>query len=376
MGRGLLEAHAGRLLRHQGDSHLSLDEFKQQVASGNAPEREERIPTEQEREIILQMKAQHYARWPDDPLPALSGKTARQAVKTKSGRKAVLDLIRDMERDETTSKPRTANPHSISRRCAGPRPGIGLTRETATPATAISCHNFEVDVVLTGVQPDEIALNPADAGAVGDRRIAALVEALFREHYGRIVSMLTRLTGDRAHSEEIASDVFHKLSQRPALLESREDLTAWIYRVATNAGFDALRTNSRRRKREEAAGLEGIHAAAAPSALDAMLAEERRGRVRAVLGVTETARSPVAAAARKRPGVSGTGGHAGHRTGVAWGPCWRAQKRNLNGGFARVTEKMYDAMLVGRHAPGLSRSRAALGGDAAGGGASGRMHGL
>src|ERR1019366_4585339 len=78
--------------------------------------------------------------------------------------------------------------------------------------------------------------------------------------------MLTRLTGDRAHSEEIASDVFHKLSQRPALLDSREDLTAWIYRVATNAG------------------LEGLHAAAAPSALDAMLAEERRGRVRAVLG--------------------------------------------------------------------------------------------
>jgi len=100
-----------------------------------------------------------------------------------------------------------------------------------------------VDVVLTGVQPDEIALNPAEAGAAGDSRIAASVEALFREHYGRIAGMLTRLTGDRAHSEEIASDVFHKLSQRPALLESREDLTAWIYRVATNAGFDALRTN-------------------------------------------------------------------------------------------------------------------------------------
>ena len=140
-----------------------------------------------------------------------------------------------------------------------------------------------MDVVLTGVQPDEIALNPAAAGAVSDSRIAASVEALFREHYGRIAGMLARLTGDRAQAEEIASDVFHKLSQRPALLGS-EDLTAWIYRVATNAGFDALRANSRRRRREEAAGLEGIHAAAAPSALDAMLAEERRVRVRAVLG--------------------------------------------------------------------------------------------
>jgi RNA polymerase sigma-70 factor (ECF subfamily) len=96
--------------------------------------------------------------------------------------------------------------------------------------------------------------------------------------------MLARLTGDRAHSEEIAADVFQKLLRRPVLLDSREDLTAWIYRVATNAGVDALRTNARRRKREAAAGWQGIHAAAAPSALDGMLAEERRQRVRAVLG--------------------------------------------------------------------------------------------
>ena len=141
-----------------------------------------------------------------------------------------------------------------------------------------------MDVVFRGVQPDEIALDPAEAGAAGDSRIAASVEALFREHYGRIAGMLTRLTGDRAQAEEIAADVFHKLSRRPALLESREDLTAWIYRVATNAGFDALRANSRRRKREEEAGFEGIRAAAAPSALESLLAEERRVRVRAVLG--------------------------------------------------------------------------------------------
>ena len=141
-----------------------------------------------------------------------------------------------------------------------------------------------MDVVLAGVQPEEIALNPAEAGDAGDNRIAALVEALFREHYSRIAGMLTRLTGDRAHSEEIAADVLHKLSQRPALLERGDELAAWIYRVATNAGLDALRTNARRRRRESAAGWQGIHAAAAPSALDGMLAEERRERVRAVLG--------------------------------------------------------------------------------------------
>ena len=140
-----------------------------------------------------------------------------------------------------------------------------------------------MDVVLGGVQPEEIAFEQAGAPVAGKDRIAVSVELLFREHYARMVGMLARLTGDRAHSEEIASDVFHKLSQRPALLHGADDLTAWIYRVATNAGFDALRTNSRRRKREEAAGSAGIHAAAAPDALDSLLAEERRVRVREVL---------------------------------------------------------------------------------------------
>jgi len=84
-----------------------------------------------------------------------------------------------------------------------------------------------VGVVIRGVQPEEMALDPATAGESGHSRSAARVEALFRQHYGRMVSMLARLTGDRSHSEEIASDVFHKLSQRPALLTSGDDLAAW-----------------------------------------------------------------------------------------------------------------------------------------------------
>lgn len=138
-----------------------------------------------------------------------------------------------------------------------------------------------MDVVIGCVQPEEMALNPSEAG---DGRVEASVEPLFREHYARIVGMLARLTGDRGHAEEIAADVFHKLSQRPAMMAGADDLTAWIYKVATNAGFDALRMNSRRRKREETAGVEGLHLAAVPpSALEEMLRKERRDRVRRVL---------------------------------------------------------------------------------------------
>jgi RNA polymerase sigma-70 factor (ECF subfamily) len=132
------------------------------------------------------------------------------------------------------------------------------------------------------VQPDEIALDPAAVRPADRRRAAERVESLFREHYGRIVAMLARLTGDRAQSEEIASDVFHKLSQRPSLLESGDDLTSWIYRVASNAGVDALRAVARRRRYEDAAA-GAVRFTAQPDALDALLAAERAARVRSVL---------------------------------------------------------------------------------------------
>src|SRR5258708_12352503 len=101
MGRGLLETWRARLLEDKGDSYQALDELKQRVAASREPgERERPVLTELEREDLLQMKAEHYATWPDDPLPSLGGKTARQAVKTRAGRKAVLDLIRDFEHRE------------------------------------------------------------------------------------------------------------------------------------------------------------------------------------------------------------------------------------------------------------------------------------
>jgi RNA polymerase sigma-70 factor (ECF subfamily) len=133
------------------------------------------------------------------------------------------------------------------------------------------------------VRPEEIAMNQTAPAAAANRGCGETLEGLFQAHYPRLVAMLARLTGDRPHAEEVAADVFQKLSERPALLRSPEQLTAWIYRVATNAGFDALRVDARRRKREQAAGIEQLRSASAPNALDNLLAEERSQRVRAIL---------------------------------------------------------------------------------------------
>ncbi len=139
-------------------------------------------------------------------------------------------------------------------------------------------------VVIRGVQPaEEFALTPADAGS-GGRVAGARLEGIFREHYPRVVGLLTRLTGDRGQAEEIAADVFSKLAGRPLLLQDRDDCTPWVYRVATNAGLDAIRSNSRRRRREEEARAAILHTSAQSDALDGVLREERRARVQEVLG--------------------------------------------------------------------------------------------
>ena len=134
--------------------------------------------------------------------------------------------------------------------------------------------------VIRAVNPaEDFALEPTGAGARG-----LWFESVFREHYPRVVGMLARLTNDRGQAEEIASDVFCKLSRRPALFGQEADLVPWMYRVATNAGLDALRSNSRRRRREETAHAESIRTDARADALEEVLKEERRARVRAVLG--------------------------------------------------------------------------------------------
>ncbi len=93
--------------------------------------------------------------------------------------------------------------------------------------------------------------------------------------------MVARLTGDRGQAEEIAADVFCKLSVRAAAPDDRH--VPWLYRVAANAGLDALRTNARRRRHEQAAHVESLRMARGSCALERMLSEERRERVQAVL---------------------------------------------------------------------------------------------
>lgn len=76
-------------------------------------------------------------------------------------------------------------------------------------------------------------------------------EEVFRRHYATVYRVLLRLTGSPEEAEDLAQDVFLRLYQRP--LPSGEgvdvNLAGWLYRVASNQGFNALRARRRGRNR-------------------------------------------------------------------------------------------------------------------------------
>ena len=107
-------------------------------------------------------------------------------------------------------------------------------------------------------------------------------EDLFAQHYPRLVKTLLRLTGDSGQAEELAADAFCRLCrQRPP--GNPESLAGWLYRTGVNLGLDALRANSRRTRREDEAGREGLRTGQPENPLQDLLAEEQRARVRSVL---------------------------------------------------------------------------------------------
>ena len=76
-------------------------------------------------------------------------------------------------------------------------------------------------------------------------------DALFHRHYDRIYGLLFRLLGNRVEAEDLTQEVFMKLyhhaygkkSLRQKLFSRQREhnLSAWLYRVATNMGYNAIR---------------------------------------------------------------------------------------------------------------------------------------
>jgi RNA polymerase sigma-70 factor (ECF subfamily) len=135
------------------------------------------------------------------------------------------------------------------------------------------------------VQPDQeaVLVSPApDEETISEPRADREFEALFLEHYPRLVRTLLRLVGKSGQAEELAADAFYRLHQHRSQHGSEDNLAGWLYRTAVNLGLDALRANSRRSRREEQSQREQTNQTPG-NPLYELLAEEQRDRVRNVL---------------------------------------------------------------------------------------------
>lgn len=90
----------------------------------------------------------------------------------------------------------------------------------------------------------------------------ASFEALFQRHYDMVYGVLFRLTGTREQAEDLAQEVFLKLSR--GRLAHGENVAGWLYRVAVNTGYNALRESARRGRRERIAAADEPGSAPGP----------------------------------------------------------------------------------------------------------------
>jgi hypothetical protein len=95
-GKKLIEDAAGKSARYLRDDFESMASALARTKNQPASE-EPDIDPAVKREILEKVMQQHYATWPDHPLPALNGQTPRAAMATAEGHRKVLDLLRSFE---------------------------------------------------------------------------------------------------------------------------------------------------------------------------------------------------------------------------------------------------------------------------------------
>ena len=77
---------------------------------------------------------------------------------------------------------------------------------------------------------------------------------LFQENWSRVYRLLFRMTGDHAEAEDLALEVFWRLHDTPPSVSDNLNIKGWLYRVAVNLGYNALRGMHRRSLYEASAG--------------------------------------------------------------------------------------------------------------------------
>jgi tetratricopeptide (TPR) repeat protein len=111
-GKELLQSLAGGALRHLGDE---LKDVKSELKSMPAEDAEpSSLPPEIEAQVVQKFLAEHYRKWPDMSLPALDGKTPREAAALPEYRGKLIELLKRLENGEEHNRREGRPWHDVS----------------------------------------------------------------------------------------------------------------------------------------------------------------------------------------------------------------------------------------------------------------------
>ncbi|MBS1253878.1 MAG: ECF RNA polymerase sigma factor SigE [Anaerolineales bacterium] len=109
-------------------------------------------------------------------------------------------------------------------------------------------------------------------------------DTLFLTHYDGIYRLLFRIVGSREEAEDLAQETFLRLYHHRFPPGREHNVRAWLYRVATNLAYNALRSRQRRQQRQESATRHGAAMSGyAPDPADVAERQDERATVRRVL---------------------------------------------------------------------------------------------
>ncbi len=131
--------------------------------------------------------------------------------------------------------------------------------------------------------PETLTFKKAHVGSTHDKTDG--FDGFFQQHWERVYGVLLRLVGDPAEADDLTLEVFWKLYRRMRLPDWMlpENLEGWLYRVAVNLGYNALRSSSRRERYEQEAGQSLLSEKGASDPEILVEQELERARVRQVM---------------------------------------------------------------------------------------------
>jgi RNA polymerase sigma-70 factor (ECF subfamily) len=119
--------------------------------------------------------------------------------------------------------------------------GVALQGNTEGSRAGVSTLQVQVGTLaVTNEASDRTLLQGVRHG---DERA---FEELFARHYAGVFGVVIRIVGTHEEAEEVTQDTFLKLYNRPLADDDDTNVRGWLYRVATNAAFNSVRSRRRR----------------------------------------------------------------------------------------------------------------------------------